>query len=340
MVTRVLLIWLLTAGLVRADWPFPSAAGTGWQYALTREPGSNTAAFSRKILSVEDGADARTISVESAADGRVESVESLKLEGDAVLATSRSDQGKVTTFDSPVLIVPSKLEAGTTCGGDEEIAGIPVAIPLTIVGEEEVKVPAGSFRAWRIHGEDRKTMTIAADRWFVPGVGSVKESVTERSPSGELLVRNTLELTGAPSAPGEGSSLSNAQPKQLEASVSTSRNGDPLNTISADALQIVARWRVHGMSDKTKIRAVWTAEDVGDVVPPEYKVDEATTMTTSPEATGIFTLERPDDGWAPGRYRVEFYVGNVLAEKIELTIAPNNSVVRDSPFNTNMGDPR
>jgi hypothetical protein len=273
----------------------------------------------------EDPTAPNAISIESAADGRVESVESLKLEKNAVLATSRSNKGKPNTFDSPEIILPSKLEPGTACGNDQEIAGIPVTVPFTVLGEEDVKVPAGSFRAWRIHGEDRGPITIAADRWFVPGVGPVKESVTERSPSGELLVRNILELTVPPST-GDAALSQSAQLHRLEASVSTSSDGDPLETISPDALQIVARWRLHGALDKSKIRAVWTAEDVGDLAPPEYKVDEATTVATSPEATGTFTLERPEDGWAPGKYRVDFYVGNVLTEKVELMIAADNSL--------------
>jgi len=111
---------------------------------------------------------------------------------------------------------------------------------LKVIGEEEVRVPAGSFRAWRIHGEIRGTISTVADRWFVRGIGSVKESVTERSPTGELLARNTLELISLPTA-NSSESAAPGPKKLLEASVSTSTDGDPLTTISADALQIVGR---------------------------------------------------------------------------------------------------
>ena len=213
------------------------------------------------------------------------------------------------------------MEVGSPCDGDGKIAETNVTIPLKVIGEEEVKVPAGSFRAWRIHGEDRGTMSTVADRWFVPGIGSVKELVTERSPTGELLARNTLELVTLPSMSNSERTLP-PQKKPFEASVSTSTDGDPLTTISSDALQIVARWRAHDVPNKAKIRAVWIAEDTGAVAPPDYKVDEASNIAAAPDAFGTFTLSRPEDGWAAGKYRVEFYVGNVLAETVKLTIAP------------------
>ncbi|PYI75174.1 MAG: hypothetical protein DMF04_10985 [Verrucomicrobia bacterium] len=107
--------------------------------------------------------------------------------------------------------------------------------------------------------------------------------------------------------------------KKLEASVSTSSKGDPLSVISADALQIVARWRGHGLRKNAKIRAVWIAQDTG-VAPIDFKVDEATAIAPVAGAFGKFTLSRPADGWATGKYRVEFYVDNELTETVDLTI--------------------
>ena len=314
--------------MLRAEWPFPTTAGTVWQYALTREPSSATASITRKVLPPQKIDDQDFIPVETATDGVLESTELLKTEGEAVLATSRSSAGKLTSFDPAVTVVPAKFEVGSSCDSDGEIAALNVVMPLKVIGEEEVRVPAGSFRAWRIHGENRGTISTVADRWFVRGIGSVKESVTERSPTGELLARNTLELISLPTT-DNGESAPPGAKKLLEASVSTSTDGDPLTTISADALQIVARWRVHDVANKTKIRAVWIAEDTGEVAPPDYKVDEATNIATAPDAVGTFTLSRPEDGWAAGKYRVEFYVGNVLAETLKLTIGSNTLSTKD-----------
>jgi len=68
------------------------------------------------------------------------------------------------------------------------------------------------------------------------------------------------------------------------------------------------------------VRAVWIAESVSEVAPPDYKVDEASTIADSPNSFGTFTLSQPDDGWAPGDYRVEFYVDEALAETVKLRI--------------------
>ncbi|PYM10159.1 MAG: hypothetical protein DMF15_03030, partial [Verrucomicrobia bacterium] len=111
--------------------------------------------------------------------------------------------------------------------------------------------------------------------------------------------------------------------KKLEASVSTSSNGDPLNVISADALQIVARWRGHGLRRNARVRAVWIAQDTG-VAPVDFKVDEATAIAPIGGAFGKFTLSRPPDGWATGKYRVEFYVDDELIETVDLTITPSS----------------
>ena len=318
----VVLILLLYGGMVRADGPVPTAAGTVWRYALTREPGPATTTITRKVLPSQDVENQPSVAVETVAEGVPESTEFLKIEGEAVLVTSRSSAGKVTNFDPAATILPSKLEIGSPCDGDGKIAEATVTIPLKVIGEEDVKVPAGSFRAWRIHGEDRGPISTVADRWFVRGIGPVKELVTERSPTGELLARNTLELVTLPSISDSGPALP-PEKKPFEASISTSSDGDPLTTISSDALQIVARWRVHDLPSKTKIRAVWIAEDTGEVAPPDYKVDEATNIATAPDAIGTFTLSKPEDGWAAGKYRVEFYVGNVLAETVKLRIAPS-----------------
>jgi len=305
----------------RAEWPFPNADGTLWRYRLTTEPNGSSAVLLRRISAPESDLNQKMLAVETSIDGVASSTELLKSDGNALLAISRrTADGKVAIFDPPATVLPDNLESGATWNTRAEIAGVQVSLPARIVGEESIQLPAGTFRAWRVHGEQGGTISTVVDRWFVRQIGWVKESVTQRSPTGELLLRNTLELIALPSVSPEISSSPTPELKKLEGSVSTSTEGDPLTTVSADALQIVARWRVHGALTKSKVRAVWIAEDAGEIVPAEYKVDEATAMVTSPEATGTFTLERPDDGWAPGKYRVDFYVGNVLAETVKLTI--------------------
>ena len=119
----------------------------------------------------------------------------------------------------------------------------------------------------------------------------------------------TVEVSGRP-------------PKKLVAGVSKGSTGDFEGIFPTDCPRIYARWQGVNLRVKAKIRAVWIAEDVGDVAAPNYKIDEAAAIATAPDARGVFTLSCPDDGWAPGKYRVEFYVDEKLEDTVKLVIIP------------------
>ena len=84
--------------------------------------------------------------------------------------------------------------------------------------------------------------------------------------------------------------------------------------------KICARWHGQGLAVQATIRAEWIAENVGKAAPPDSVIDEATTTATAPDAHGIFTLVRPQKGWTPGDYRVDFYIDDVLVETVKLKI--------------------
>jgi hypothetical protein len=69
-----------------------------------------------------------------------------------------------------------------------------------------------------------------------------------------------------------------------------------------------------------KVKAVWVAENLGEDFPPDYKIDEASATVESQNAHGVFTLARPEDGWAAGDYRVELYVDDVFVDAAKLKI--------------------
>lgn len=304
----------------RADWPFPNSDGTVWNYSLQREPDEDAVPFSRQIFAPEKSDDKANLRIETQIDGTLRSTEFLKNVGNAVFATAhRAENGGTEAFEPPMTILPADLQFGVEWDYRGLIAGIDLTLRLKFTGEGEVEVPAGKFRAFHIRGEQNAGVGTIADLWFVHGVGWVKEMVTQRSPSGDLLSRSTIELVKLPIS---NDAAPTPEPKKLEASVSTSSDGDPLRSISADALQIVARWQGHALRKNAKIRAVWIAEDTGGVAPPEFKVDEATAIASSPEAFGKFTLSRPADGWASGKYRVEFYVDKELVSTASVIIAP------------------
>jgi hypothetical protein len=314
----VLLGVVIGASVTQAEWPIPTADGTTWQYALTREGETEPETLTRQVFAPRNTDEQNTLRIETAINGVVHSTEFFKNDGQAILTTAhRGESGHSEAFDPPITILPGELTFGAEWNYRGPVAGLDLNLPLKIVDEGEIEVPAGKFRALHFRGEKNDGLFTVADFWFVRGVGSIKETVTQRSPGGDLLSRNTIELVKLPAQ-------HQAEPaKKLEASVSTSSNGDPLNVISADALQIVARWRGHGLRRNARIRAVWIAQDTG-VAPVDFKVDEATAIAPIGGAFGKFTLSRPPDGWATGKYRVEFYVDDELTETVDLTITPSS----------------
>ena len=235
--------------------------------------------------------------IQTAINGIAYSTEFLKNESNAILATAhRGEGGNTEAFDPPITILPGDLSFGAEWNYRGLIAGLDLNLPLKIVGEGDIDVPAGKFRALHFRGEKNDGLFTVADFWFVRGVGSIKETVTQRSPSGDLLSQNTIELVKLP-APHQTEPI--AEKKKLEASISSSSDGDPLNVISEDALQIVARWRGHGLRKNARIRAAWIAQDTG-IAPVDFKVDEATAVAPIGDAFGKFTLSRPPDRWRRG----------------------------------------
>ena len=80
------------------------------------------------------------------------------------------------------------------------------------------------------------------------------------------------------------------------------------------------RWHGRGLPPRATVRVVWIAEDVGDLVEPNFVVDETETVAPEPDSSARFTLGRPPDGWAEGKYRLEFYVNDELEEILRVTI--------------------
>jgi hypothetical protein len=205
----------------------------------------------------------------------------LKNESNAILATAyRVQGGKTEAFDPPITILPADLNLGTEWNYHGPIAGLDLNLPLKVVGEGDIDVPAGKFRALHFRGEKNEGLFTVADFWFVRGVGSIKETVTQRSPSGDLLTRNTIELA---KLPARRQSEPVAEKKKLEASVSTSSDGDPLTSFPKTRCR---SWRAGVvMPAKTcQIRAVGLHKI--PIAPVDFKVDEANRCCALGSASG------------------------------------------------------
>ena len=108
--------------------------------------------------------------------------------------------------------------------------------------------------------------------------------------------------------------------KRLIVEVSSDPTAGMQTEFHSDVEKVYVRWRGHGLPEGARIRVAWVAEDVGDIVEPNFIVDQTETEAPSPDSSARFTLGRPEDGWAEGFYRVEFYIDNKLEETIKVKI--------------------
>lgn len=111
-----------------------------------------------------------------------------------------------------------------------------------------------------------------------------------------------------------------ANTKPLRAFVAKDDKSIPTATFSSNQPKIHAFWQGETLKKGDKLRGVWIAEDVGNVAPKNRQIYEATEMVNGMRDYGVFSLTRPTNGWPSGRYRIEIYVGDQLADTVKFTI--------------------
>jgi hypothetical protein len=299
----------------------PTKQGTIWQYNVTEETGGENAAAQSQIHCRIGGTQQfggkELLKLETFVGEVATKTELVTIDENGILSFAHTGKdGKMIGFVSPQIIVPAKLKEGASWDCVDEIADVRVHQHFTVANTEKVSVPAGEFGAFRLHCEESAPISVTIDRWFVAGVGFVKEIATLRSPTGNLLNRRTLELASLPTAEAEAEDAV----KKLSVGVSSQPIGDFATEFPGTTQNLYARWQGHDLREHAKVRAVWIAEDVGEIAPPNYKIDDAVATAGAPDAHGMFTLSRPDDGWAPGNYRVEFYLDDTLIVSVKLKI--------------------
>jgi predicted Rdx family selenoprotein len=350
-VACLLSLVMLPAALARADALLPVAEGTTWQYESVEELGGPAAAPpSTTSVTVRAGrqnfAGKDFIKLETTVDDVVTRTELMTLDGRGWVCHFRAGKdGRMAKLDPPQTIIPGTIKVGDSWDSDGELAGMEMRQHFVVASEESVTVAAGTFRAFRIHCEDSSIMSAKLDRWFFPGVGFVKETTVVRGPTGGLLQRSNLELQKRPEVIARREPTSTPVPaptaatsatpqirgpsietdpaqagKKLTVEVSTDPAGGSKTEFKSDVQNIYVRWHGHGLPEGAKVRVAWIAEDVGDLVEPNFVVDETESVAPAPDASARFTLGRPPDGWAEGKYRVEFYINDELEETVRVTI--------------------
>jgi hypothetical protein len=316
----------LTIASAYAKQLLPIAEGTTWQYDATEQAGGQNesaihSVVNRRLSGTQEFDGRKLLKLETFSGGVLSRTELISVDDNEIRCFARSDKGGIITgLPSPQTIVPAKLQANTSWECEGEVADVQMHQHCIVAGAEDISVPAGNFHAFRFYCEQSAPTSIVIDRWFLPGAGFVKERTTMRSPSGDLLGRQTLELTRPPVVTARPGSETPAAAKKLSAGVSSGPVGKFETEFSSSVPNIYARWQGHGLRQQAKVRVVWIAENVGDVAPPNYRVDEATAIAAAPDSRGMFTLSRPENGWAEGNYRVEFYLDTTLIEVVRLRI--------------------
>ena len=313
----------------------PTADGTAWHYNMTEDVGNGLRVPDVKrdadgkirlpvLYRIEgteniDGKDLLRFEMHRA--GVITNSDLLTVDEQGIICWARVNlDGELIKFNPPQTMIGLPLKRGTNWNFDGQAGDMKVRQRYKVIGEEDVDVPAGKFRAFHIHGEQTSPGPMTIDRWFATGTGIVKDVTTMRAANGDLLQRISLELAERPKIMDRPEVKSDAASKRLSVSVSKEQFGKATTTFSLDTAQIYARWQGHRLRKGAKVRAVWIAENIGEEFPPDYKVDEASAIAESPTAHGVFTLSRPNDGWAVGDYRVEFYADDVFVDAVKLKI--------------------
>jgi hypothetical protein len=313
----------------------PTADGTSWRYNMTEEIGKGLNIPDAKLdadgkirLPVlyringtenVDGKDLLKFEMHRA--GVITNTDLLTANEHGIICWARINlDGELIKFDPPQTMIATPLKKGASWDFNGQAGELKVNQHYDVVGDEDIKVPAGEFHALRIHGEQTLPSPMTIDRWFASGIGIVKDVTTMRTANGDLLQRISLELMERPTIADRPEVKPDTAPKQLSVSLAKDRFGKPMTTFSSSTPEIYARWQGYRLRKGAKVKAVWIAENIGEDFPQDYKVDEVSAVAESPIAHGAFTLARPEDGWAPGDYRVEFYVDDVLVGAVKLKI--------------------
>jgi hypothetical protein len=313
----------------------PTTPGTAWRYNMTQEvdhglnvpdarphpDGKIHAPVVYRIEGTENVDGKELLKFEMHRAGVITNTDLLTVDEHGVLCWARINlDGELVKFNPPQTMIAMPLKRGSSWNFDGQVGDLKVRQHYEVTGEEDVQVPAGKFHAFRILSEQTSPSPMTIDRWFAAGTGIVKDVTTMRATNGDLLERISLELAEPPRVTDRPEVKPEAAPKKLSVSFAKDQVGKASTTFSPDTPQIYARWQGQRLRRGAKVRAVWIAENIGEDFPPDYKADEASAIAESPTAHGAFALSRPEDGWAIGDYRAEFYVDDVLVETVKIKI--------------------
>jgi hypothetical protein len=328
-------VWFLGIVSASAAPLVPTTPGMTWRYSMTQELGNGLTISNlkpdvdgrvrQKVLYRLDGLEnvdgKELLKFEMHRAGAVTNTDLVTVDNHGITCWVRINlDGELIKFTPPQTMVAAPLKLGAAWNFDGQAGDLKVQQQYNVTAEEDIEVPAGEFHAFHIRGEQSSPSRMTIDRWFVPGTGIIKDVTTMRATDGDLLQRISLELAERPKVENRPEVKSDLASKRLSVSFAKDQFGKPTKTFSSDTPQIYVRWQGQRLRKGGKVKAVWIAENIGEDFPQDYKVDEASATVESQNAHGAFTLARPENGWAIGDYRVEFYVDDILTETVKVKI--------------------
>jgi len=317
---------------IAAEPLFPTAEGTIWNYELVQERPSDSLdltepneeehfAVTYRLGGVEkiDNKDLRRLEIYRG--DALENIDLIAIEERGIVCPARMNgEGTLTKLIPPQQMLALPLQSGGGWTFNGTIGDTKVKQRYEIAGEEDVDVPAGKFHAWRIRCGQTLPVPAIIDRWFVPATGFVKVETTLKGPSGSVLQKTSLKLKERPKVGPAPQTKTRTQPNKLSAGVSSEPNGEFKTEFKSDTPAIYARWHGHELREQAEIRAIFVAENVADVS-ADYEIDESHAVAPAPDSGATFTLSKPERGWAPGSYRIEFFVDNEPAAAVKFKIS-------------------
>lgn len=106
----------------------------------------------------------------------------------------------------------------------------------------------------------------------------------------------------------------------IKVTMTTGPQDEPTAIFATNTPKLYAIFKTKGVKNGDKLRAVWIADDVGEVAPAATKIDEKTLTMEGDTDDGAFTLSKPFKGWPAGKYHVEIYVNEHLVTKVKFAI--------------------
>lgn len=180
---------LLLLSFAAGEEILPLKVGSTWTYQTAQEVDQVT-----EVTGKEKVGDVECFIVERKSFGRMLRREWLAVTDEGVKVHKVQSGKTEMTVEKPFFRIKHVLKKDDEWTGYAHASVNPARYFFRVEGQEEVTVPAGSWKAWKIHTkvERGENNIFEGSEWFVPDVGVVKSDIDVRTSTQAVNV--TMEL--------------------------------------------------------------------------------------------------------------------------------------------------